>query len=210
MALLTADDVLNKKFQYVKFREGYDQIEVDEFLDEVVATIYSLSVENAELKEKLEAANRRIAELSSEDADRPAAPAPEVVEVEPVVEEEVAVEEVAPPAPVAEAPADPNSAEAAASMLALAQRLHDEYVDEGREEGEKIVSDARSQGELIVAEAENKRSEILDRLASEQQELEQTINNLREFETDYRSAISTHLQTLLKQVDQAPGKEDDN
>ena len=38
MALLTTEDVLNKKFQYVKFREGYDQDEVDEFLDEVVST----------------------------------------------------------------------------------------------------------------------------------------------------------------------------
>ena len=28
MALLTTEDVLNKKFQYVKFREGYDQDEV--------------------------------------------------------------------------------------------------------------------------------------------------------------------------------------
>ena len=45
MALLTTEDVLNKKFQYVKFREGYDQDEVDEFLDEVVSTIYSLQME---------------------------------------------------------------------------------------------------------------------------------------------------------------------
>lgn len=51
MALLTTEDVLNKKFQYVKFREGYDQDEVDEFLDEVVSTIYSLQMENQELKE---------------------------------------------------------------------------------------------------------------------------------------------------------------
>jgi DivIVA domain-containing protein len=39
MALLTADDVLNKKFQATKFREGYDQDEVDDFLDEVVNTL---------------------------------------------------------------------------------------------------------------------------------------------------------------------------
>ena len=59
MALLTTEDVLNKKFQYVKFREGYDQVEVDEFLDEVVSTIYALQMENQDLKEKLEAAERR-------------------------------------------------------------------------------------------------------------------------------------------------------
>ena len=33
MTLLTADDVLNKKFQATKFREGYEQDEVDELLD---------------------------------------------------------------------------------------------------------------------------------------------------------------------------------
>lgn len=42
MALLTPDDVVNKKFQSTKFREGYDQDEVDAFLDDVVATLREL------------------------------------------------------------------------------------------------------------------------------------------------------------------------
>ena len=33
MALLTTEDVLNKTFNIVKFREGYDQVEVDDFHD---------------------------------------------------------------------------------------------------------------------------------------------------------------------------------
>ena len=63
MTLLTADDVLNKKFQATKFREGYEQDEVDEFLDEVVEAMRQLEAENADLKAKLDAANRRVAEL---------------------------------------------------------------------------------------------------------------------------------------------------
>lgn len=39
MTLLTADDVLNKKFQATKFREGYEQDEVDEFLDEIAEVL---------------------------------------------------------------------------------------------------------------------------------------------------------------------------
>jgi DivIVA domain-containing protein len=39
MGRLTADDVTNTKFQPTKFREGYDQDEVDDFLDEVVAVL---------------------------------------------------------------------------------------------------------------------------------------------------------------------------
>ncbi|UZN04188.1 DivIVA domain-containing protein [Cellulomonas sp. S1-8] len=37
--MLTAEDVLNQKFSSTKFVEGYDQDEVDDFLDEVVATL---------------------------------------------------------------------------------------------------------------------------------------------------------------------------
>ena len=39
MTLLTADDVLNVKFQVSSFKEGYNQDEVDEFLDEVTTTM---------------------------------------------------------------------------------------------------------------------------------------------------------------------------
>ena len=56
MTQLTADDVLNKKFQPTKFREGYDQDEVDEFLDQIVEAMRDLENENAELKAKLDAA----------------------------------------------------------------------------------------------------------------------------------------------------------
>jgi DivIVA domain-containing protein len=37
--MLTADDVLNHKFSATKFREGYDQDEVDAFLDRVAVTL---------------------------------------------------------------------------------------------------------------------------------------------------------------------------
>lgn len=185
MAMLTADDVLNKTFQSVKFREGYDQVEVDEFLDEVVATIYALSVENSELKEQLAAAEQRNAELTSG----------EPVVVAPVVEESVE-EVVAQPAPVV----DSSDPQAATAMLSLAQRLHDEYVSDGKEEGERIVLDARQEGQRIVAEANSKRDQILSQLQGEQSQLEDSINNLRGFEADYRSSISEHLEKLLGEL----------
>ncbi len=198
MALLTADDVLNKKFQAVKFREGYDQIEVDEFLDEVVATIYNLTVENGELKEQLAAAQAQVEALSS---GEPVAFAQvdTVVEEKPepeVVEQQVAVEAVLPtPAPVQD-----DGPEAAGSMLALAQRLHDEYVADGKAEAERIVSEAQAQSDEIIGAANTKRDDILAQLADEQKGLEESINHLREFESDYRKAISEYLEDLLGQM----------
>lgn len=204
MALLTTEDVLNKKFQYVKFREGYDQVEVDEFLDEVVSTIYSLNVENQDLKEKLEAAERRIAELSG---GAEALPVEKTVEEAPVIEPEPVVEPE-PVAPLVAAPAvaeDPEAAQSATSMLALAQRVHDEYVRDGKEESERIIAEARAKGDEIVADAQSQHETILAQLDQQRGLLETKINELRTFETEYRSNLRRHLEGLLKEVDGGVG-----
>ncbi len=197
MALLTTEDVLNKTFANVKFREGYDQVEVDEFLDEVVSTIFALNVENQDLKDKLEAAERRIAELSS------AAEAMPYAEPTPVPAQP---EEPVPPVeePIVEAPqlvaAEPESAQSATSMLALAQRVHDEYVRDGKEESERIIAEARQKGDEIIADAQNQHETILAQLDQQRGLLETKLNELRTFESEYRTNLRTHLEGLLAQV----------
>ena len=91
---LTPEDVVNKRFQATKFREGYDQDEVDDFLDEVVNELRRLGEENEDLRAKLGACERRVGELSRstgsrEGSDEPApvlaaASAPQPVVQEPV------------------------------------------------------------------------------------------------------------------------------
>ena len=62
---LTPDDVVTKQFQHVRFKEGFDPDEVDDFLDEIVVEWRKTIAENDELKAKLaayesgEAAHRR-------------------------------------------------------------------------------------------------------------------------------------------------------
>lgn len=187
MTLLTADDVLNKKFQATKFREGYEQDEVDEFLDEVVEAMRQLEAENADLKARLEAANARITELGQ---GEPIAAAP-----------------VAPQAVTAFAPVDGAQDPAAVSgMLELAQRLHDEHVSNGKAEGERIISEARTTGESIIREAEDQRNRTLAQLEKERSGLEHKIDDLRRFETDYRTRLKSYLQNLLTTVDDGPDK----
>lgn len=73
---LTPEDVVNKRFQPTKFREGYDQDEVDDFLDEVVVELRRLTQENEELKQRLVASDSRIAELQRSAGSAAPAPAP--------------------------------------------------------------------------------------------------------------------------------------
>lgn len=206
MALLTADDVLNKKFQATKFREGYDQDEVDDFLDEVVNTLRETQSENEDLKGKLAAAERRIAELSRQGAQAaPAAPKPE-----PVAEKPAPVPAVVPaPAPVVSAPVPAAPAapqrqsepESATGMLALAQKLHDDYVRSGQEEGDRLVNEAKVQASRIVREAEETSARTLSELEQERSILERKIDELRVFERDYRTRLKSYLENLLGDLD---------
>ncbi len=218
MALLTADDVLNKKFQATKFREGYDQDEVDDFLDEVVNTLRVTAAENEDLKAKLAAAERRIAELSRAAESAPAfeapayeapapvpvpepepAPAPEP-EPEPEPEPVFAAPAIADRVTAAAAPMAPqrvSEPESATGMLQLAQKLHDDYVRAGQEESDRIITDAKAQATRIVAEAEETSSRTLAALEQERGLLERKIDELRVFERDYRTRLKSYLENLL-------------
>ena len=211
MALLTAEDVLNRKFQATKFREGYDQDEVDDFLDEVVNTLRALATESDDLKGKLATAERRIAELRRASASA-AAVAPAAPKVEAPVPPPVEVASPVPtppesaPTPVAApimgaAQQRMSEPESATGMLALAQKLHDDYVRSGQEEGDRIIADSKTQGARIVREAEETSSRTLAQLEQERSLLERKIDELRVFERDYRTRLKSYLENLLGDLD---------
>ncbi|WP_207632211.1 DivIVA domain-containing protein [Occultella kanbiaonis] len=211
MALLTADDVLNKKFQPTKFREGYDQDEVDDFLDEIVNTLRVVGGENEELKAKLDAAERRISELSGF-AGGEAASAQDTTQFAAVGEQPEAQAEPEQAPEVEETPAAPAAAaftppsagtepESATGMLQLAQRVHDEYVSNGKAEADRIISEATVESERLTREADEQRARTLNQLEGERSLLERKIDELRVFERDYRTRLKSYLEGLLSDVE---------
>jgi DivIVA domain-containing protein len=211
---LTPDEVVNKRFSATKFRQGYDEEEVDEFLDEVVAELRRLTSDNEDLKAKLSACERRVSELSRGGTTTIAA-APELApEPEPVVaapEPPPAPEpEPAPaPAPVAaQAPVLSAGPEGAAGMLALAQKLHDEHVEAGRAEGAQVVAEAKDHADRLVREAEEKQRRTLGNLEQERAVLERKVEELRAFERDYRRRLKAYLEGQLRDLDALPSAGD--
>src|SRR5690625_1871354 len=201
MALLTADDVLNKKFQPTKFREGYDQDEVDDFLDEVVNTLRAVYAENAELKARLAAGDD---DAETQITPVVIAPEPSVEEApEPVTGETAVVAKPEAPAPTDEAEAN-SEPESATGMLQLAQRLHDEYVSDGKAEADRLISAAREESERLTQEAEELRTRTLNQLEQERTTLERKIDELRGFERDYRARLKSYLEGLLRDVEGPP------
>ncbi len=53
---LTPEDVQNKRFTTTRLKAGYDEVEVDAFLDEVEAEMRRLLAENASLQTAAQAA----------------------------------------------------------------------------------------------------------------------------------------------------------
>jgi DivIVA domain-containing protein len=192
---LTPEDVVNKRFQPTKFREGYDQDEVDDFLDEVVVELRRLNQENDELKQRLVAADSRIAELQrngsaapAQAAQAPAAPTPAPVADAPA------------PVPVA-APAPVDETQSTNNLLQLARRLHEEHVAEGKAKRDELIAEGHATAARLIAEAESKQKEQLAVLDKQRVTLENKIDELRTFERDYRAKLKSYIEGQLRELD---------
>ncbi|KQN99766.1 cell division protein [Arthrobacter sp. Leaf234] len=209
---LTPDDVVNKRFQPTKFREGYDQDEVDDFLDEIVVELRRLNQENEDLRRKLAdgpsdtpqattvpapvAASSHTEDAGAEGTTPDSVPAEVAADVE---EPNPAP---APAAPAAAAPAASTaSAESAAGVLAMAQRLHDEYVNAGVEQRDKIIAEAQIEANGLVNDAQEKSRKTLGDLEEQKTVLERKVEQLRGFERDYRARLKAYIEGQLRDLD---------
>ena len=231
---LTPEDVANKQFTSTRLKPGYDETEVDEFLDEVEAELTRLYRENDELRSKLASAGR---------GEAPSAP-PQAVPSGPSEQEQrlgrenedlrsklgamqrqlaeaqsrpATTQQVAPPAPQQPAPAAPaaqqggGASETATGILALAQRTADEHIAEARTQADRIISEARTRADQLKREAEDKHRQTIGSLETERSSLERKVEGLRAFEREYRGRLKSYLEGQLRELDsrssEAPGQQ---
>ena len=185
---LTPEDVVNKRFQPTKFREGYDQDEVDDFLDEVVVELRRLGQENEDLRQRLIASESRIAELQRSNV--------------PATGEQAAQSPISqlnyPTAQTDVSAVDPSNTN---NLLQLARRLHEEHVREGVEKRDALIAEGHATAARVVADAEAKQRSQLSSLDQERGLLEHRIDELRAFEREYRQKLKGHIEGLLRELD---------
>jgi DivIVA domain-containing protein len=195
---LTPEDVVNKRFQPTKFREGYDQDEVDDFLDEVVVELRRLNQENEELRQRLIASDARITELQR------AASGPAAVEA---AQPQFAAAPAVVAAPVVAAPApyqaDPNAIDPSNTnnLLQLARKLHEEHVREGIEKRDALIAEGHATAARIVSEAEEAQRTQINALDQQRVALETRIEELRTFEREYRQKLKSYIEGQLHELD---------
>ncbi|MES2094915.1 MAG: DivIVA domain-containing protein [Actinomycetota bacterium] len=220
---LTPEDVVNKRFQPTKFREGYDQDEVDDFLDEVVVELRRLNQENEELRQRLVAGESRISELQRSAAQPAAlteAPEPQAFAPQGQIGEQVqprfgetpvaAPVPAVVPAPIAYPSPDQNAIDSGSTnnLLQLARKLHEEHVREGIEKRDALIAEGHATAARVVSEAEAaQRSQISaldnEKAALEQQKttIERQIEELRTFEREYRQKLKGYIEGQLRELD---------
>jgi len=210
---LTPADVRNKQFSTTRLRPGYDEEEVDAFLDEVEAELDRLIQENEELRSKLaevlRGGGKPAVALSSPLSDpRPDTMVPESAMGQPPVMMERRPEPMPQPRPYhAE-----ESMDTAARVLSLAQQTADQAIADARREADEVLTKARRQAEQITGDA-RARAESLERdaqerhrqamgsLVTQREELERRVDDLRAFEREYRSRLKAYLEGQLRDLE---------
>jgi DivIVA domain-containing protein len=215
---LTPADVRNKQFSTTRLRPGYDEEEVDAFLDEVEAELDRLIQENEELRAKLAEVLRggKVPALNAPHAEPPMDLMAEPPRHEP--------EPIAPPQPVM-MPTRPveDNMDTAARVLALAQQTADQAIADARREAdetlgrarreaddiltkarrqsEQITSDARARAESLERDAQERHRQAMGSLVQSREELERRVDDLRAFEREYRSRLKAYLEGQLRDLE---------
>src|SRR5215467_5420442 len=215
---LTPADVRNKQFSTTRLRPGYDEEEVDAFLDEVEAELDRLIQENEELRAKLAEVLRGGAKpgipalsspLSDPKPDMMMPEPPERRQPEPMMMDrmhpvEDNMDTAARVLSLAQQTADQAIADArreADETLGRARREADEVLTKARRQAEQITGDARARAESLERDAQERHRQAMGSLVQQREELERRVDDLRAFEREYRSRLKAYLEGQLRDLE---------
>ncbi|MEV0322627.1 DivIVA domain-containing protein [Streptomyces sp. NPDC050658] len=172
--LLTPNDIRQRKFTTVLFRQGYDEKEVDAFLDEVEVEVTRLRRRVEELEFELVVTRQR--DLGGSEEPQRNAPTPP------------------PRSPHEDSRAQGESFPAedccSVSVLHLAQQTADQ-----------AIAGARADAAQIIAEAERFADRLRQEAHANAYAMERKASALRGFEHDCRIRLKTYLESQLHQLD---------
>src|SRR5436305_10399309 len=219
---LTPADVHNVAFKKPPIgKRGYDEEEVDAFLDEVERELARLIEENNELRA---AADRG-------GGGRPAGPGGDPRLAQENAELKAQLDRLNRDKSAAEQAARSMQAELeqvrsqgagpvvtgdgeqqALRVLMMAQRTADDHVADARREADKLLSDARTKAEEVTREARAKadalerdarqrHQEAMGGLHAKRSALQKHIEELKQFEREYRTRLKAYLESQLRDLD---------
>ncbi len=214
---LTPADVRNKQFSTTRLRPGYDEEEVDSFLDEVEQELDRLLQENEELRAKLAEVLRGGKmppgmggphldgpDMMGESLRMEPERRPEPVMMGGMKSAEDNMDTAARVLALAQQTADQAIADArreADETLTRARREADDLLTKARRQSEQITGAARARAEALERDAQERHRQAMGSLVQSREELERRVDDLRAFEREYRSRLKAYLEGQLRDLD---------
>jgi DivIVA domain-containing protein len=219
---LTPSDVRNKQFSTTRLRPGYDEAEVDAFLDEIETEFSRLIQENEELRSKLAESLRGSRPAVPAMSAPPPAPEPEMLAPQMLGAPAAVRDQERWPEPAVREPAgyDMNSI---TRVLSLAQQTADQAVADARREAddtlgrarreagdilnkarhqaEQITSDAQARSESLERDAQERYRQALGSLMQQREDLERRVDDLGAFEREHRGRLRAYLEGQLRDLE---------
>ncbi|MCW2803836.1 MAG: DivIVA family protein [Propionibacteriaceae bacterium] len=213
---LSLDDVRNKRFRMAR-KSGYEVLEVDEFVDEVEEAFAQLTEENQNLKKQIASLKSTgSAAPTSQPADAPKSESAEqgihrivvttgkeastavvrLVEMSTEQAERLVEEATADAARIRE------EADRSAQQMTTDARTQAEQLESAaKASAEKLEAGALSRSEQLNREIEARRNEMFGELDRQRDELSTAVEDLRRFESTYRTNMANHLRSQIEVVE---------
>jgi cell division septum initiation protein DivIVA len=97
-------------------------------------------------------------------------------------------------------------------VLMMAQRTADEHVSDARREADKLLTDARTKSdemtrdarakaEALERDARQRHQEVMGSLDTKRTALQKHIEELKQFEREYRTRLKAYLESQLRDLD---------
>ncbi|HEY7222394.1 MAG TPA: DivIVA domain-containing protein [Micromonosporaceae bacterium] len=214
---LTPADVHNVAFKKPPIgKRGYDEEEVDAFLDEVERELARLVEENNQMRAgHFPAGPAGDMRHSGEFADLK-------TQLDRLAREKAAAEQAARQLQMeidqfraggaTPSVSSGDGEQQALRVLMMAQRTADEHVSDARREADKLLTDARTKSDEMTRDARAKadalerdarqrHQEVMGSLDAKRTALQKHIEELKQFEREYRTRLKAYLESQLRDLD---------
>jgi DivIVA domain-containing protein len=222
---LTPADVHNVTFKKPMLgKRGYDEDEVDGFLDEVERELVRLNEENGELRAQVEslrngappgAADHAEMVAALERVQREKASAEQEIQhleaqLDDLHQQLVAAQQAAQQAqqqaaaamqqaPGPDAGQGPGGEQEALRLLMVAQRTAAEHLEDSRREADGLVTDARREADSLVGEARTQSEELVGQARDKAERLERDAQQRHQ---EVMGVLETKRASLLKHIEE--------
>lgn len=226
---LTPADIHNMAFKKPPMgKRGYDEEEVDAFLDEVEQELIRLLEENGSLRDRAQRGgpppggaastmvlNSEFAEIAAQLERAQEARARAEQSARNTQDQLERARRSTPPTPPPIAGDDDRNQR----VLAMAQRTADDHMRDAEHEAEQVMGTARSKAEQITSEAEIKaatiesdarrnHSEALSTLTAKRSATLDEIDRLGMLARSYQTALNDHVTQQLRELNSVPAGDD--